>query len=148
MSSKPAAKLSSNPDDPNPRGEAPEKKFKRGRALALPTLSTKSMKEGDSLNVELVSVPVTKEQKDKSGKPKVDPDTGEVLTITTVQARDLKRGVTGELVLGFVVVKSLAEFYPNPEDLKGKRFEFLKGEKKNRTIMWEVYELEEYELEE
>ena len=136
MASKPAAKFV----DTRPESE---KTFKRGAAIALPTLSTKSMKEGDSIFVEIVQPPVTKEQKGKGGQAKVDPDTGEILTITTCQARDLKRNVTGELVLGFVVAKSLAEKFPNPADMVGKQFEFLKGEKKNRTILWEVYELEQ-----
>lgn len=117
--------------------------FKRGKALALPTLSTKSMKEGDSIRVEIVAPPVTKLQLGKGNQPKLDPDTGEPLQITICQARDLDRGVTGEIVLGFVVAKSLAEFYPKPEDMVGKKFEFLKGEKRNRTVLWEVYELEE-----
>lgn len=137
MAEKPAAKLVHHPADPSP------KEYKRGRAIALPTLSTKQMKEGDSIFVEIVSAPVTKEQKDKNGKAKIDPETGEIMTITTCQARDLKRNVIGQIVLGFVVVKSLAEFYPDPEDLVGKKFEFLKGEKRNRTILWNVYELEE-----
>ena len=34
------------------------KTFKRGRALALPTLSVKNMKEGDSIFVKLLEAPI------------------------------------------------------------------------------------------
>ena len=124
-------------------GEVIKRQFKRGRALALPTLSTKNMKEGDSLFVRIVSEPVTKAQTDRKGTPLIDVTTGDTLTITTCQAHDLVRDVTGEIVLGYVVVRSLATKFPNAADMLGKSFEFLKGEKKNRTIMWEVYEIEE-----
>lgn len=119
------------------------KDFKRGRALALPTLSVKNMKEGESIFVRLLEAPVTKIQQDKKGVSKIDPDTGEILSITICKVLDLQRDVSGELVLGFIVVKALAEKFPDPAKMVGKSFEFVKGEKKNRTVMWEVYELDE-----
>jgi len=118
-------------------------KFKRGKALVLPSLSIAKMETGESLFVRFDTQPVTKPQTILSGadkgKPKKDPDTGEDLTITTAQVCDLTTGAIGEMVLTYMMCKGLAPL----GDLTGKKFEFVKGKKKNRTNEWEVYELTE-----
>lgn len=111
--------------------------FQRGAALVVPSLSIADMSEGDSLFVEFVSEPRTKAQTTSKGEPKLDPETGEALTITTAQVVDLTTGAIGDLVLGYMVCKGLA----GQGELHGKRFEFVKGKKKGRTVMWEVYSL-------
>lgn len=112
--------------------------FKRARAVVVPTLSIASMEEGDSLFVEFQAEPVTKVVTNTKGEAKKDPDTGEDLKITTAQVVDLTTGAIGELVLAYMVCKGLATC----GELTGKRFELVKGKKKGRTVLWEVYELE------
>jgi len=124
---------------------APEKeevKYKRTRALVLPTLSIKGLGVGDSIYVRFDSAPVTKVQTGKGGAPKLDPDTQEPLTITTAQVTNIDNGAIGEIVLPFMVLKGLAQVGA-PEQLVGKKFEFVKGAKVNRTTLWEVWELGE-----
>lgn len=120
----------------------PVSEFKRGKALVVPTLSIAEMKEGESIFIKFAGEPVTKTQTISSGadkgQPKRDPETGEELKITSAHVIDLTTGAIGDLVLGFMVCKALSQ-YP---ELTGRSFEFVKGKKKNKTVMWEVYELE------
>lgn len=118
-----------------------EHHFKRGRALVVPSLSIAKMEEGDSLFVKFETVPVTKNQTTAKGEVKLDPESGEPLTITTAQVIDLQTGALGDLVLSYMVCKGLA-MVGDAGDLVGRKFELVKGKKKNRTTMWEVYEIE------
>lgn len=115
-------------------------KFTRGKALVVPSLSIAKMARGDSLFVEFVTAPVTKMQTTSKGETKKDPETGEPLTITTAQVIDKETGAIGDLVLSYMVMKGLSTV-GDPDELVGRSFELVKGEKKGRTIMWEVYEL-------
>ena len=110
--------------------------FKRGKALVVPSLSVAEMEKGDSLFVKFVTEPITKPQTTSKGEQKID-DEGNPLTITTAQVIDLKTGALGNLVLSYMVCQGIATL----GSIAGKSFELVKGAKKGRTIMWEVYEL-------
>jgi hypothetical protein len=130
------AKISRGPDAP----EQEKPQFARKRALVLPTLSIKGLGIGESIFVRFDTAPFTKVQLAKDGTPKLDPDTQQPLSITTAQVTNIENGALGEIVLPFMVMKGLAQV-GTPETLVGKRFEFVKGAKVNRTTLWEVWEL-------
>ena len=109
----------------------------RKRALVVPSLSVKDMVSGDCLYVKFASEPQTRAQLDSKKNPKIDPETGEPLNITSAQVIDLKTGALGELVLGYMICKALVTF----DSVVGMSFELVKGKKKGRTNEWEVYEI-------
>lgn len=111
--------------------------FKRKRALALPTISLANLKEGESKFFESLA-------DDFRYVDKVDEKTGEVMQengkpiqFAVLHVRDLVSNKEGEIVCGIVVEKALSPILKN-----GLKFELVRGRKVNRTIRWEVYEID------
>ena len=113
--------------------------FKRKKSILLPTLSLKKMKEGDSRFFKAMGAIVTEKDVDqKSGNVRIDSDTKEEMTISSLHVIDLETGEEGTIVIGFLIKKALDAV----KDIKGFKFEMVKGAKVNRTILWTVYEVE------
>ena len=113
--------------------------FKRAKAITVPSLSIAKMAEGDSVYVRIESEIINKEDIDqKTKKVKIDTETGEAQVLHIARVINLLTGELCDMVLGFVAYRALYEY----GDYVGKSFEFLKGEKKGRTNMWSVFELE------
>jgi hypothetical protein len=120
---------------------ATQPEFKRAKAITAQSLSVAKMVAGDSIFVRMEEKILTKPDRDKKGNQKLDPDTEEPINLHIARVTNLHTGELCELVLGHIVMRSLADNYPD-DTYVGKKFEMLKGEKKGRTNMWTVYELE------
>jgi len=114
--------------------------FIRKGAVTVPSLSVAKMVEGDSVYVRFESPIFDKADVDqKSKKQKIDPDSGEAVFLHIVRCTNLLTGELCELVLGHIVYRALHEYEGG---YVGKCFELLKGEKKGRTNMWSVFEID------
>ena len=126
-----------------PENEKAETSFKSTRkaALVLPSLSIKNMIPGDALFIKVMALIVTKEQTDDDGKPKTE--NGKPLLLHTVHVTNLQTGELCDMVLPFIVHKALLNAENDSvNSYLGKSFELVKGEKKNRTNEWQVYEID------
>lgn len=115
--------------------------FTRKAALALPSLSIKDIKQGDSLFVKIEGEITSKAQLNKKGEPDID-DNGEQKIIHHVMATDLTTGQQGEMVLPYIIKKAFDAVIASDGSIAGKMFELVKGRKVNRTNEWSVYEIE------
>ena len=109
--------------------------FEVGDTLALPSLSIKGVKEGESLYVQFIGPMQTRAQTDNEGKPKVE--NGKSVTITTAPVVDLVTGQEGEMVVGYTAKKGIERV----DDYQDKAFMLTRGPKRNRTVEWAVKEL-------
>jgi len=115
-----------------------KRQFKRKAALALPSVSIKGIKEGESLYFKPINEMTSREQIDnKTGEVKMEG--GKPVMITTMPVVLLETGEEGEMVVPFVMKQALER----AGDYIGRSYEAVKGPKRNRTVEWAVYEIEE-----
>jgi len=116
-------------------------RFKNAKRVAV-TFPTLTHRDGETIRVVFNSMIESKEQKDKNGAIKVDPETGAVLMIHVANVVDISDGEVKELVVGNVLYKKLNENYPN-QGYVGRAFELVKHAKKDKEKFkrYDIFEL-------
>ena len=109
-------------------------KFKRTKAITLPTLK---MKIGDPIYVTILEVNRKENKKEK------DPETGENKIVPVAKVTNLSDGENYELVCGAALIAQIEENYTKDE-LSGKSFEITKHDKKTgkRYHTYTIYEID------
>lgn len=114
-------------------------KIKKIGDIVLPSISIKAMKEGDRLYIRAESEITKVEQTDeKTGKVKVDKDTGEVALLPVLIVVNLTTGQRGQMVIPAIVYRG----FISAGTLVGRQFELTKGRSlgTGKANMWEVTE--------
>ena len=124
-------------------GQKTTVKRTRTAALVVPTLSIKGIKEGESLFVQAASEIVSKPATNDDGSLKMETKgarKGEQAYLHLMRAINLDTGELGEMVLPFLIHKTLSE----QGELSGRKFEFVKGKAEtNKATLWTVFEIAE-----
>lgn len=109
--------------------------------VVMPTLSTKGVKEGDTLIVRLLSEPISAPQNKENGEPDID-DKGRQKMIHTVNAVNVQTGEYGNMVLGIVVANGMESVKARTGDLTGRMFALRKIKANTgKATQWEVVEV-------
>lgn len=115
-------------------------KFTRKKSISLPILKFET---GSTLFVKILEIKTKPDIEKKTGKPKIDPQTGEIKNISVAKVIELESMEEYELVLGAVLVSQLEENYEK-EAINGKSFEITKIDKKpgKGYYTFQIYELD------
>lgn len=112
-------------------------------AISVPSISLKDLPEGESFYFKALQSIEDKPDMDKQGKQKIDPDNGAPQFLHILRVVDLTTGQLGEIVLGHIVNKDLRNIEANGDSYIDRCYMITKGEKKGRTVMWTVFEIED-----
>lgn len=120
-------------------------KFTRKKALTLPTLK---MVIDTPIYVKINDIKHKESLDEKTGKIKVNKDTGEPELLPVASVVNLETGELNELVMGSVLIKNIQEAFPTESDVFGKCFEITKHNKKTgkRYHTYTIFEIEENEV--
>lgn len=120
--------------------------YTRKTALTVPTLSTRGLKAGDSIFVQIVADFEKKVETNRDGTTKLKDD-GSASELNIARVINLRTAEELQLVVPAIPYRAFVEFAGgevNINNLVGKSFELCRGESlgTGKANLWSVYELD------